>query len=160
MRAHVIRVWNEQAQPAVPSFVFCYQWSRRVSTLFSLFMESYTHSSTDTLSLCIWTLFVSLSVFERKGNKLSLKFSLQKSIFGSTFSFPMWLCISFLSIDVEQFKASISRILGGLLLFSVWFSEYPFRYKLGIGPSFVGFPALKWFEQTLAKKREEITAQT
>ena len=27
-------------------------------------------------------------------------------------------------------------------------SEYPFRYKLGIGSSLVGFPNLKWFEQT------------
>ena len=120
-------------------------------------MESWMHSSTVTLSLCIWTLFVSLSVFECKGNKLSLTFSLQKSIWGPTFWFPMWLCISFLSTDVEQFKASIflvlrgisSRILGGLLLLSVWFSEYPFRFKLGVGFFFVGFPALKWFEQTL-----------
>ena len=42
-----------------------------------------------------------------------------------------------------------SRILGDFLLLSFWLSEYPFRYKLGIGSSFVGFPTLKWFEQTL-----------
>lgn len=41
---------------------------------------------------------------------------------------------------LEFLEASSCYLLGSV--------RYPLRYKLGIGSSFVGFPTLKWLEQT------------
>ena len=52
--------------------------------------------------------------------------------------------------DISARRREKLTIESDFLFVELSFDKYPLRYKLGSGYCFVGFPALKWLEQTFA----------
>ena len=154
MRAHVIRVWNGTNTTSC-SFIciLVAVVQKRVYIFPSLWIlgrilpQLHFHF---VFEHCLFRC-------QRKGNKLSLKFSFQKSICGSTFFFLCDYAFHFFPQMLNNSKPPFFSFSGE---FHLEFKEAFFCYLSGSVNvpldvqawnwiSFVGFPALKWFEQTL-----------